>query len=152
MRKLLDDLRYALRQLRKSPGFTLTAVLTLALGIGATTAIFTLVFDVLLAPLPYAHPEQLVTMEEQVAEFRDIYPTLPMNANHFTSWQQNSHSFQAIAMMEEGAKPLGSAGEPRKIGTLTATPGLFSVLQIAPNWAAPSPSRRPHRATSASPF
>ena len=132
MQMLFDDLRYATRQLLKSPGFTLTVVLTLALGIGATTAIFTLVFDVLLAPLPYAHPEQLVVMEEQVAEFRDIYPTLPMNANNFVSWQQNSHSFQSMAVMEEGAMPLGSGGIPRKIGVLSATPGIFSVLDVAP--------------------
>jgi len=134
MQMIFDDLRYATRQLLKSPGFTLTAVLTLALGIGATTAIFTLGFDVLLAPLPYTHPEQLVMMEEQVAEFRDIYPTLPMNANHFVSWQQNSRNFQSMAVMEEGAMPLGSGGQPQKIGTLRATPGLFSVLDVAPQF------------------
>jgi predicted permease len=134
MQILLEDLRHATRQLLKSPGFTVTALLTLALGIGATTAIFTLVFDVLLAPLPYAHPEQLAVMQEQVAEFRDIYPTMPMNANHFVSWQQDSHSFQSMAVMEEGAVPLGSGGQPQKIGTLTATPGIFSVLDVAPQF------------------
>jgi len=130
---LFDDLRYALRQLRKSPGFTLTAALTLALGIGATTAIFTLVFDVLLAPLPYTHPEQLIVMEEQVAEFRDIYPTMPMNASNFVFWQQNSHSFQSMALVEEEAVPLGSSGVPQKIGVLRATPGVFPVLDVSPS-------------------
>jgi predicted permease len=133
MNSLCQDLPYALRQLRKSPGFTLTAVLTLALGIGATTAIFTLVFDVLLAPLPYAHPEQLTVMEEQVAEFRDIYPTLPMNANNFMFWQKNSHSFQSMAVMQEEAVPLGSGGIPQKIGVLRATPEIFSVLAVSPS-------------------
>ena len=132
MQMLLDDLRFAARQLLKSPGFTLTAVFTLALGIGATAAIFTLAFDVLLKPLPYAHPEQLTVMEEQVAEFRDIYPTLPMNANHFVAWQRSSHSFQSMALMQEEAMPLGSSGEPQKISVLRATPGIFSVLDVAP--------------------
>jgi predicted permease len=132
MQTLLDDLRYAVRQLRKSPGFTLTAVLTLTLGIGATTAIFTLVYDVLLKPLPYTQPGQLVVMEEQVAEFRDIYPTVPVNVNHFTFWQQHSHSFQSMAVMEEGSMPLGLDGHPLQVGVLNATPGIFSVLDSAP--------------------
>src|SRR3984885_2745092 len=132
MQTLIDDLRYAGRQLRNSPGFAITAVLTLALGIGATTAIFTLVYDVLLKPLPYSRAEQLVVMEEQVAEFRDIYPTLPMNANHFTSWQQHSQSFQSMALMEEVSLPLGVGGHAEQIGVLSATPGIFSVLDSAP--------------------
>ncbi len=132
MRRLLDDLRYAGRQLRKAPGFAITAVLTLALGIGATTAIFTLVYDVLLKPLPYSHPEQLVVMEEQVAEFRDIYPTLPMNANHFVSWQQHSSHFQSMALMQEISLPLGVGGHPQQIGVLNATPDVFSVLSTVP--------------------
>ncbi len=133
MQTLVDDLRYAVRQLRKSPGFTITAVLTLALGIGATTAIFTLVYDVLLKPLPYRHPERLVVMEEHVAEFKDIYPTLPMNANHLTFWQQHSRSFQAMAVMQENSLPLGLGGRPLQIGVLNATPGIFSVLDAAPS-------------------
>ena len=132
MQTLIDDLRYAGRQLRNSPGFSITAVLTLALGIGATTAIFTLVYDVLLKPLPYSHPEQLLVMEEQVAEFRDIYPTLPMNANHFVFWQQHSQSFQAMAVMQEERMPLGLGGHPLQIGVLNATPGIFSLLDSMP--------------------
>ena len=70
---MVSDLRYAWRQLRKAPGFALTAMLTLALGIGATTAIFTLVYDVMLRPLPLPHAEQLVRVQEKVAEWtRDV--------------------------------------------------------------------------------
>jgi putative ABC transport system permease protein len=132
MPSLFDDMRYGLRQLRKSPGFTITAVLTLALGIGATTAIFTLVYDVMLKPLDYSHPEQLAVMEEQVAEFRDLYPTLPMNANHFVFWQKHGHSFQSAALMKEDSVPLGLGGHPLRINVLNATPGIFSVLDSVP--------------------
>ena len=133
-----------MRQLRKAPGFAFTAILTLALGIGATTAIFTLVYDVLLRPLPYSHPEQLVVMEEQVAEFRDIYPKLPMNANHFFNWQQNSHTMQSLALMEEASMPLGTGAHPLQVDTLSATPGIFSVLNIGTaTRSRSSPSRKP---------
>lgn len=132
MSNLWTDLRYAWRQLRKSPGFAVTAILTLALGIGATTAIFTLVYDVLLKPLPYAHPGQLVVMQEQVAEFKDLYPTVPMNANHFENWQQHSRSFQSMAVLQPENVPLGAGGHPLQISVLRTTSGLLSVVGTSP--------------------
>lgn len=112
--------------------FALTALLTLALGIGATTVIFTFVYDVLLKPLRHKHPEQLVVMEERVAEFRDLYPKLPMNANHFTTWQKDSQSIQSMAVMREDSMPLGMGGHPLQVDVLNATPGIFSVLRSEP--------------------
>ncbi|HEX5236178.1 MAG TPA: ABC transporter permease [Silvibacterium sp.] len=134
MQRLFQEFRHALRQLRKAPGFAVTAVLTLALGIGATTAIFTLVYDVLLRPLPYPSPQRLVIMEEQVAEFRDIYPKLPVNANHFTEWQQNSRDIQSMAVMEQESMPLGIGGHPLQVDVVRTTPGIFSVLDVAPQF------------------
>ena len=128
----MDDLGLSLRQLQKSPGFAITTVLTLALGIGATTAMFTVVYDVLLKPLPFAHPEQLVTIEEKVAEWSNVYPTLPVSANHFTFWKHYNHSFQAMAVMRQYSVPLGLGDRPLQIGILSATPGLFAVLQVEP--------------------
>ncbi len=132
MTSLWADLRFAFRQLRKSPGFAVVAILTLALGIGATTAIFTLVYDVLLKPLPYAHPGQLVVMQEQVAEFKDLYPTVPMNANHFENWQQHSRSFQSMAAIEQDNVPLGAGGHPLQVSLLRATSGIFPALAAKP--------------------
>lgn len=134
MEALFQDLRYAMRQLSKAPGFTLTALLTLTLGIGATTAIFTLVYDVMLKPLPYPHPGQLVVMEEQVAEFRDIYPELPVAANHFVFWQRNSTAFQSMAAMQDGSMPLGTGGHPLQVKVVFATPGVFSVFGVSPQF------------------
>ncbi|HEY1807259.1 MAG TPA: ABC transporter permease [Acidobacteriaceae bacterium] len=140
---MLSDLRYAWRQLRKAPGFTVTAVLTLALGIGATTAIFTLVYDVMLRPLPLPHADRLVRIEEKVAEWRDLYPLVPVNANHFTFWEKHSRSFAAMAAMREYRMPLqpagsaggsveGASGRPQLVTVLETTPGIFPVLEVQP--------------------
>jgi predicted permease len=131
--RLYQDIRYAARRLGRSPGFSLVAGMTLALGIGATTAMFTLVYDVMLRPLPFAQPDRLVTMEEIAAEWSNVYPTLPVSANHFTFWQHNSNSFDSMAVMQEGSAPLGGDGRPLKVGVLLATPGIFSVLQVQPS-------------------
>jgi predicted permease len=134
---MLNDLRYAWRQLRKAPGFATTAVLTLALGIGATTAIFTLVYDVMLRPLPLPHAGQLVRVQEKVAEWSDLYPTLPVSANHFTFWQQHSKSFVAMAALEEYDAPLQTEraqGErTMRVDVISATPGIFGVLGVQPS-------------------
>ncbi len=152
MHAFIQDLRHAFRQLRNAPGFALTVILTLALGIGATTAIFTLVFDVLLRPLPYAHPEQLVVMEEQVAEFRDLYPTLPLNANHFEMWQRNARTIQAMAAIAQNSWPLGIGDHPVQVETAKATPGIFPVFACSRTRPTPSPLKMPSPAASASSF
>ena len=137
MQELFQDMRHALRQLSKAPGFTVTVLLTLALGIGATTAIFTLVYDVMLRPLPFKHADRLVVLEEQVAEFRDIYPKLPVTANHFVNWERNSHSFEALTAIEQNSVPMGTEGHPIQVKVVRATPGIFSVLNAAPQIGRP---------------
>src|SRR5579864_1214419 len=93
MNGLLQDIRYALRQLRKSPGFTAIAVLTLALGIGATTAIYSVVYGVLLRPLPYADPGRLVSIFEITNQGTRNRLADP----NFDDFRDQSHSFESMA-------------------------------------------------------
>src|SRR5689334_15328777 len=113
MNGFLHDVRYALRQLRKNPGFTLVAILTLALGIGANTAIFTVVNGVLLKPLPYANPDQLLMVWEQQLSDGSLGTVSPGN---FYDWRQQSHSFEKMAAID--AYPdfiLNGTGEPQRL-------------------------------------
>src|SRR6202050_1682561 len=114
-----QDLRYAARMLRKSPGFAAIAVLTIALGIGATTAIFSVVDATLLHPLPYPHPEQLVAIQDDLPGVgaRDVGISVP-------EWHdfQRSGIFQYVSPFGGGAGNLTGASEPARIRLLTIPP------------------------------
>src|SRR6185369_816886 len=93
MDTLLHDLRYGFRMLAKNPGFTLVAVLTLALGIGANTSIFSLINAVLIRPLPFKEPNRLVSMWERRDSSNDA--NLPVSAHEFIGWREQSRSFES---------------------------------------------------------
>src|SRR5271163_4798782 len=94
MESLIQDLKYAARVLLKSPGFTIVAVLTLALGIGANTALFSVVNGVLLTPLPFPHPEQLVRIHESKVNFATGSISYP----NFRDWQRDNRTFSMMAV------------------------------------------------------
>jgi putative ABC transport system permease protein len=131
MNSVLQDFRYGLRHLRNSPGFTFTAVFTLAIGIGATTAMFSVVLDVLLRPLRYASPEQLVVIRENIATPNREFTDLAVNANHFIFWQQQNRSFTSIAALRPFSMPVGGA-QADEIGVAKATSNLISTLGFQP--------------------
>lgn len=121
-----QDLRYAGRRLRSSPGFTLTVLATLAIGIGANTAIYTVVQAVLLRPLPYTHADRLValfTIERQGTERRN--PTAPAN---FLDWQRQNRSFQTMAAAYPWSPTLRSQDTPDQLSGLVVSPNLFDLL------------------------
>src|SRR4029434_10148602 len=97
MESILQDLHYGFRSLFKRPGFTLIAVITLALGIGANTAIFSAVNAVLLRPLPFNDPERLVMVWERRAN--SGVANLPFSGHEFIAWKERSHSFAALALI-----------------------------------------------------
>ena len=98
-----QDVRYAFDNCAGRRDSASSPSMTLALGIGATTAIFTLVYDVMLRPLPFAQAGSACDHRRKVAEWSNIYPTLPVSANHFTFWQQHNRSFDSIAVMQQGS-------------------------------------------------
>ena len=130
---MLRDLKIAIRHLSKSPGFSLTAVLTLALGIGATTAIFSIVEGVLLRPLPFPHPEQLVVLSDtlQGAEVNGITEA-GVTGPDIVNYTRDTHSFSALGGYTEPAYELSGIGDPAQVNAARMTPGVFSTLEVEP--------------------
>jgi len=131
MRDLAQEIRYAVRTLRKNPGFTLVAVLTLALGIGANTAIFSVVENILLRPLPYPEPKQLVEIS---AAYLPALPKLSIAAGDFADWRRVTKSVSALeaySVISYGANLTGD-GEPQRVQTTYVTAGFFPMLGIRP--------------------
>ncbi len=134
MQTLLQDLRYGFRILWKSPGFTAVAVLTLALGIGANTAIFSIVNSVLLRPLPFPQPDQLVSLNEK--DMRGDMPGGVMaNTSYpdFFDWRAQNHVFENMTAFRQAGYTLTGAGTPLHIDAEIVTADFFSVLGVSPS-------------------
>ena len=132
MYSLLQDLRFAIRQLRKSPGFAITTTLTLALGIGATTAIFSLINAVVLRPLPFPEPDRL--MSASLLQNSAGKSNIPESLSYpdFFDWRTQNHSFEALASYHGDNRTLTGAGTPRQLESQTVSSEFFRVLGINP--------------------
>src|SRR5436190_5613130 len=128
MERLIKDIRYGFRLLLKHPGFTIAAVLTLAIGIGANTAIFSVVHAVVLQPLPFPDAQQLVMLWEvdRTGARNNVgYPT-------FHDWQTQNHSFAAMSAMADWNPTLVGAGEPQPLVGSRVNADFFRVLTVKP--------------------
>jgi len=130
---LLQDLRYGARTMLRSPGFTITAVLALALGIGANTAIFSVVNAVLLRPMPFEQPDRLLQVWHTPPQksFPGM-PTFAVSPANFLDWRDQNHSFDGMSAYGFGRYTLTGTGHPEAIRMVAATVGLFSILHAQP--------------------
>ncbi len=125
---LLQDARFGLRMLRKNPGFTAVTVLTLALGIGANTALFSVVNGVLLNPLPFPHPEQLITLHASKPHFETGSVSYP----NFLDWEKDNHTFSGMAIYRNTDFSLTGLGEAERVRAVLITPDFFPLLGVKP--------------------
>ncbi|HEY6400233.1 MAG TPA: ABC transporter permease, partial [Blastocatellia bacterium] len=127
---LIQDMRYGARMLMKNPGFTLIAVLTLTLGIGANTAIFSVVNGVLLRPLPYHEPERLVMVwaDRPILQARTGLPDFPVAVADYVDWRDQNRVFEQMAALEHRRMNLTGGGEPESVNSLRVSASLFPLL------------------------
>src|SRR5262249_23578792 len=126
--EVVQDLRYGLRQLRKNPGFTSVALLTLALGIGVNSALFSVVNGVLLSPLPYRQPEQLVTLHTSTPNFEIGSISFP----NFRDWRNDNQTFAAMAIHRSGTATLLGADAAEPIEVQFVSSEFFAVVGVEP--------------------
>src|ERR1700678_3615904 len=124
MENLIQDLKYAARVLLKSPGFVVIAVLTLALGIGANTALFSVVNGVLLRPLPFPRPNELVVFSEKSAIFDNFSISYP----NFLDWQRSNSSFASLAAYRNDDFSITGSGEAERVQVGMISAGFFEIL------------------------
>jgi putative ABC transport system permease protein len=133
MGTIFQDIRYGLRQLRKSPGFTLTAVLTLAFGIGATTAIFSIVEGVLLRPLPFPKQAELVTLGDVLQGVQYSDGDAPgVTAPGVRTYMRDTRAFSSLGGYQASAYELSGLGDAAQINAARLTASMFSVLGVSP--------------------
>ena len=125
MTNLWRNIRYAMRQLMKSKGFTITAVITLALGIGANTAIFTTVYATILAPMPYPEPDQLVMVWSKIQTFHNS-----VSAGDFDDWRNQSAAFQYLNAWSGGSFNLATKDQPEYVEGQKTTPGFYKMMGV----------------------
>ena len=122
----LKDLRYSLRTLLKTPGFSIVALLVLALGIGANTAIFSVVNSVVLRPLPYPNADRLALIWE--TDLKDGIQREGPSGPNFLDWREQTQSFEDMALLEVGTGTITGEGEPEQITGLRVTTNFLSML------------------------
>src|SRR5258708_508189 len=127
---LLRDVRYACRSLRKTPGFAAAAVATIALGIGANTAIFSVVYAVLLKPLPYFQPDQIYNVEVVVPERRSQFASLPVTVQAYLEWRKANTAFAAMSALRPWECNLAGDGEPERLGGARVSTNFFPFLGV----------------------
>jgi predicted permease len=126
----MSDLRYALRSLRRSPGFTTIALFTLALGVGATTAIFTVVSAVVLEPLPYPQADRLIAVYEN--EETKGWPRFSVSAANFLDWARLNRTFESMAAVETSNATLSGHGATEEVTAQRVSADYFTVLGVQP--------------------
>jgi putative ABC transport system permease protein len=132
MESILQDIRYGVRSLSKSPGFTVVAIIVLALAIGANTAIFTVVNAVLIRPLPYPNSDRLVMLWETNPRFQIGVDTLPVTPGDFMDWREQGSAFEDVLALAAGHLNLSGLGEPERISAASVSPNFFRLMGIEP--------------------
>ncbi len=123
-----QDLQYAVRAARRAPLFTIVAVGSLGGGLAAATLVFSLVHGLLLKPLPYPASERVIYVREIVPAVQQLYPSLPVNFQHFRFWREHARSFDSLTAIGGGTAAIVDAGEPERVGVANATADLFSIV------------------------
>ncbi|HEY3836656.1 MAG TPA: ABC transporter permease [Bryobacteraceae bacterium] len=133
LERLSQDLRYTLRSLGRARTFTAVSILSLALGCASATAIFSLVNGIVLRPLGYREPGQLVFVRQIAQQLEYLYPTLPVNIQHFDYWRKHTQKFESMSAMKSNKATLTGHGDPEQIDIADVSANVFHVLGVGPS-------------------